>query len=370
MTFFELLQFFIAISILIFVHEWGHFFAARAVGIGVDVFALGFGPKLFSKTVNGTEYCICAIPLGGYIKPVGEDRSECTGELDEFYSHPPGHRAVVALSGPVTNFLLAYVCFYFVFLIGYVDFDKSMNNVLPLVQEVVADTPAQKAGLMSGDKIVRINSENITNWNDLHGYISSSDGKELNMIVERNGEQITKVVSAQEDFQEGLAGNKEKVYRIGITAPALGKEEIVIVKHGPLESFKKAFFELSEITQKTYVALFQMFTGRRSLKEAMGIVGIAVVFKNAAAVSFVLLLHLIGLISASLAIFNLLPFPILDGGHLVFCAIEKIRNKPLSEEVEEMIMRVGFTMIICLALFIFYADFERIGWISKFMSIW
>src|SRR5208282_747768 len=155
----SLIVFILILSILILVHEWGHFITARKCGVKVEQFALGFGPKLFGWVYDGTEFCLCAIPLGGFVKMAGDEREKCLGTSDEYFAKPAGQRALIVLMGPVVNLILAYACFWVVFMVGYVDMDLSMKNVVPLVGKVLNGSPAQHAGLKLGDRIVGVDGK-------------------------------------------------------------------------------------------------------------------------------------------------------------------------------------------------------------------
>jgi regulator of sigma E protease len=362
--------FIIILSILIVVHEWGHYFAARKCGVKVDQFSLGFGPKLYSRIWDGTEFCLCLIPLGGYVKMAGDERSKTTGSPHEFMSKTVGQKAFIVVMGPVVNLVLAYVCFWMVFMLGKVDLEATAKSVPAVIGKVLANSPSEKAGLMPGDQVIRINEQPIEHWPDLQDYVSKSKTDSLVFLVNRNGEQVSKQIIPEDQTQKDIFGKEHKIRRVGVSPKQVqGAENIVIVRHGPIESLWHAALELQEITVKTYSALFEMLLGLRSPKEAMGIVGMFFVIKFALTISFSFLLHILGVISASLALFNLLPLIPLDGGHLFLLLIEKIRRKALSPKVDDMVMKVGLTLILSLALFIFYIDFERIGLIDQVMKL-
>lgn len=365
-----LIVFIIILSILIVVHEWGHFITAKKCGVHVEQFSLGFGPKLLSKFLDGTEFCLCLIPLGGYVKMAGDERSRVTGSPGEFLSKTIGQKSLIVLMGPVVNLILAYFCFWFVFIFGKVDLEATAKKVPAVVGQVLADSPAQKAGLMVNDQVVSINDHPIAHWPDLQDYVSESKTSSLKIIVNRNGENIIKKVIPQDQIQKDIFGREHKMRRIGVGALQVQKpQDIVIVRYGPIESLGQAALELGDITVKTYTALYEMLIGLRSPKEAMGVVGMFFVIKFALTVSFSFLLHIVGVISASLALFNLLPMIPLDGGHLFLFFIEKLRGKALSNKMDEMITKIGVSLIVTLAVFIFYVDFERIGLIDHFIKI-
>jgi len=365
-----LIIFIFILSILILVHEWGHFITARKCGVKVEQFALGFGPKLFGWTHDGTEFCLCAIPLGGFVKMSGDEREKCIGSSDEYFTKTAGQRALIILMGPVVNLLLAYVCFWFVFMIGYVDMDLSSQKIAPIVGQVMAHSPADRAGLKSGDKILSVNGHPIAHWSELQDQVTTSSGDVLTLTLLRTKQEMTVTLKPEETEQQDIFGRMHKTRLIGVKQmPIDNAKDIVITRYGFFESFLKAGEELWTITVKTYTALYEMAIGARSPKEAMGIVGMFFVIKFALTIGFSFVLHIVGIISASLAIFNLLPVIPLDGGHLFLIGLEKLRGKTLSLKTDQFIAKTGFTLIIMLALFVFYSDFERIGLIDKIREV-
>ena len=356
----SIIIFIIVLSVLIVVHELGHFIMAKSLGVKVERFAIGFGPKLVSHVFQGTEFAICLIPLGGYVKMAGDERVACKGNADEFYAHSPGHRSLIVLMGPIVNYVLAYVCFCIVFLIGYPTLPAKIGTLME-------GFPAKVSGLEVGDKIVRIDEKEILSWEDMQQYISTSKQDKLNFVILRGGQEIKKTIAPRIENLENIFGQKENIRLVGIK-PA---EEVIFLKYGPLQSCVKSFERLKEITATTYKALYRMATGAMSAKDSMtGPIGIFYIIQKAAQMGFSYLLYVMGIISASLAIFNLLPLPVLDGGHLFLAGVEKIRGRPLSQKIDEAISRVGLSLIISLAVFVFYSDFVRYGWIDRVMGLW
>ncbi len=365
-----IIVFLIILSILILVHEWGHYITARKCGVIVEQFALGFGPKLYSKTWDGTEFCLCLIPLGGFVKMAGDERARVTGKKEEFLSQSVFNRFLIVLMGPVVNLLLAYFCFWCVFMLGKVDLEATSKKVPAVIGQIMASSPAQKADLLVGDEVKTINGQAIYHWPDLQEKVSQSTSSNLKVEIVRKGQIIIKDIYAQENVQKDIFGREHKVRRIGVgPLQVQNVKDVVIVRYNPIQALGQAAIELGDITIKTYSALYEMCIGMRSPKEAMGIVGMFFVIKFAITISFSFLLHIVGVISASLALFNLLPVIPLDGGHIFLLGIEKIRGRILSLKAEELIAKIGFSMIIALALFIFYVDFERIGLIDHIIKI-
>ena len=237
----SMLIFLTVLSILILVHEWGHFIMAKSVGVGVEKFSLGFGPKLFSFKHQETEFMVCAIPLGGFVKMTGDERSECKGRKEEYFSKPIGHRALIVLMGPVVNYVVAYLCLCLVFMFGY-------PALAPKVAEVIKGYPAETAGLKKGDTIVKIDAQNIQTWEDVQKYISRSKGVELQIVFLRDGQRMEKMVSPVEQLSENIFGQKENLRRIGIQP----EDKIITLKYTFVESLVKSFSNLTDITTMTY----------------------------------------------------------------------------------------------------------------------
>ena len=366
----SILLFIIVLSVLIIVHEAGHFLTAKRSGVKVDQFALGFGPKLFSWHFQGTEYRLCAIPLGGYVKMAGDERGQCKGEKGEYFSKSYGQRSLIILMGPVVNYLLAYICFVIVFMVGYVDFDATQKKVPAIVGKVALGSPAAKAGLKSGDRMESADGHKFSNWADMQDFVSTAGEKSIDVMILRNGIEMKIAMKPEFNKTKDIFGREHQVSRIGVQAPEISSADSLVVKKYGWASFGKAFQELRMITVRTYGALWDIISGQRSAKEGMtGLIGIFFIIKFAASVSFSFLLHVVGVISASLAIFNLLPIIPLDGGHLMLIGLEKLRGKPLSLKSEDLLARGGFGLMIILAVFVFYLDFERIGLIDKIMSL-
>ena len=351
--------FIVTLSILIVVHEWGHFITAKRLGIAVERFALGFGPTIYSRKHNGTLYMINIIPLGGYVKMAGDERSQCSGKPDEFYSKPVGHRALVVINGPVVNFIFAYICLFVVFMVGYPDLSNKVGTILE-------GYPAQAAGVQAGDEILRVNDRITESWSGLQEAISSSSADTIQLRIRRDGREIDTTIAPRVEMNKSIFGKYQKVRLVGIR-PA---EDILTLKYNPAVALLKSGQELIKITSMTYKAIFAMLTGSMSVKENVtGPIGIFYILQKAAAMGMSHVLFIMGVISASLAIFNLLPVIPLDGGHLFLLGIEKLRGRALSPRVDEYIARVGFSLIILLAIFVLYSDFSRFGFFDKIKQL-
>jgi regulator of sigma E protease len=338
----------IVFSALIFVHEFGHFVMALRSGIKVEVFSLGMGPKVVSIVKNGIEYRISAIPIGGYVKMAGEDPSEKReGKPWEFLSASIGNRFRVGIAGSLVNYVFGLILFIAVFLVGY--------PVTTTVESVLDKYPAKEAGIQGGDRIIAIDGTPVRNLMMAMDMIKSRTEGTVKLTIKRQDSSMD--MEFKPVVEEGLDifGNKAKVAKIGITF----SNKPVYKKFGIGESVALALNETFWTTKFTYRTIWSMFAGRVKVKEVAGPTGIIVITAAAAKAGLSMLLYITALISVSLAIFNLLPFPPLDGGLVLFLAIEKLRGKPLSFKTQERIMRAGWTLIIIFLLFVTYNDFFR-----------
>jgi regulator of sigma E protease len=346
---FTLIIFLFILSILIIVHEFGHFIMAQKMGVRVEKFSLGFGPHLFKKKDKETEYIISAVPLGGYVKLAGDNLEEYQGHSYEYYAKPPGKRFWIIFFGPFLNYVLGFLCFWFIFLVGYPALTAKVGGLLD-------GFGAKEAGIQVGDKIIAVDGKKVELWEDLQYIIQSKKAASAVQIsILRDGKEYVLSVKIMEKQLDDLLGQKRKVGLLGITP----YEEFVKTRHGFKESFLLAVHKSWNLTELTARALWRMFMLKLSIREATGPLGIFFITSKVAQQGIIAILNLIGLISLSLAIFNLLPLPVLDGGHILLLAIEKIRGKCLSINVERIITQIGFTFIITLALIVTYNDFLR-----------
>ena len=348
----SLIYFLLVLSVLVLVHEFGHFIAAKWVGIRVERFSLGFGPKLFSIKRGDTEYQISAIPLGGYIKMSGDEPGEkITGKKFEFLSRSVWDRFMVIFAGPLLNYVLAFLIFSIIFMFGSPMLTTEVGSLLK-------DYPAEKSGLSLGDKVVKVDGKNVKYWEDMTGIIHKHLEGPIVLTVEKDGKVSEIKIQPLIREAKDIFGKNVKIALLGI-APS---QRIENVRYGLLESFSKGFRKLVDLTIITYKAMWSIVTGRLSVKESMtGPIGIFIITGKAAEMGLIYLFHLMAMLSASLAIFNLLPLPVLDGGHILFLFVEKLRGKPLSVKVQENIANAGVGLLILLTVFIFYSDIVKFG---------
>ena len=348
----SLISFIIVLSILVIVHEFGHFIVAKKMGVRVEKFSIGFGPEIIGVTKGDTRYSISIIPLGGYVKLAGETTLEgAKGEKWEYLSRTVWERMKIIFAGPLLNYILAFLIFSFVFMAGSPALTSRIGKVMP-------GYPAESAGLKADDKILNINGKDVIYWEDVTKIVHTSKNMEMKLLVERDGKHATFLVTPKSQDTKTIFGSKKNISIIGI-APS---DEVVYVKYGFFKAIYMGAERLWTLTYITCRALWASITGAIPIKESMtGPIGIFIITGQAAKLGLVYLLQLMGVLSASLAIFNLLPVPVLDGGHILFLGIEKIRRKPVSIKMQENITQVGMALLIVLMLFVFYNDFMRFG---------
>ncbi len=346
----QLVIFLIILSVLIIAHEFGHFLVARLNGVRVEKFAIGFGPVIFKKKIKFTDFIISLFPLGGYVKLAGDERKDFRGAKDEFLSQPISRRAGIIFAGPFFNYLLAFLVLWAVSLLGF-------PYLEPTVGALVEGYPAQKAGLKEKDRILEVNGKKIETWQEMTGLIYKSKGK-VELKIQRDGQIFSLSVPLKEKEVLDDFGQKRSVSMIGISSDMSFKMR----RYNLFTGFLKAgetLFNLSILILKSFLFII---LGKLPFREAVaGPLGIYYVTSEAIKLGIVAALHLIANLSLSLAIVNLMPLPILDGGHLALLFLEKVRKKPLSVGVEEIITRVGLVFLAVLFIFIFYNDIVRFG---------
>jgi regulator of sigma E protease len=356
----SLVYFIVVLSILVLAHEFGHFITAKRLKVHVQIFSLGFGPKLWSVKKGETEYRLSAIPLGGYVKMAGDEPTErLEGKPSEFLSRSVGDRFKVIFAGPALNYILAFIIFSVIFMFGSPTLTTEVGGFLK-------DYPAEKAGMMIGDKVLSVDGKNVKYWEDMTALIHSHSEGSVKIRFDRKGvimeKDITPIVRKTRD----IFGKEASVALVGISP----SQKIESVRYGFFDSLKMGFGKLASLTVITYKALWAVATGGLSFKESMtGPIGIFVVTGQAAKMGLIYIFHLMGILSASLAIFNLLPLPILDGGHILFLAIEKVRGKPMSYKTQETIANIGMAFLMLLMVFIFYNDIVKFGIVGKILGI-
>jgi len=342
------ISFIFVFSILIFFHELGHFIAAKASGVRVYKFSFGFGPKILGFTKNQTEYLICLIPLGGYVKMAGEMGQKDVKETSEeevpeeqrFDKKTLGIRALIVALGPFMNIATAVVIFSLIFFVNGI---PVVTNYVSTVNE---NGPAEQAGILPKDKIIAIDSIEMEDPNKIANTINKSSGEELQITLDREGEIIDVFVIPEydDDYKKGL---------IGITF------EVYVEKINIFSAFSKGLIATGNIIKLIFTNIIEMITGKVPL-EIAGPLGIAQMTGEAAKLGFVNLLYFTAILSIFIGIFNLLPIPILDGGQIIILVIEKLRGKPLEAEKINFMYLIGISLMIIIFVIATYKDILRL----------
>jgi regulator of sigma E protease len=348
---FTLILFLLILSVLIIVHEFGHFIMAKRAGVRVEEFSLGFGKKLFKRKFGDTEYSIASIPLGGFVKMAGDNLEEYTGKHDEYLSKRPGERFKIIFFGPLLNYVLGFLCFWLIFFVGYPTLTTKVGGL-------IEGYGAAVAGIQVGDVITAVDGKVVRYFEDLQKEIhSKKEAAAVELSVKRGEQELKIPVNIREKKLDDALGQKKNVGLIGITP----YDEVVIVKHGFFESLILGVTKTWDLTVMTYKGLWLMVTGQLDVRESVtGPLGIFYITSKAARLGVIAVMHLMAVLSVSLAIFNLLPLPVLDGGHLFFLGLEKVRGRGISVKAEKIIAQIGMSFIITLALFVTYNDIVRI----------
>jgi regulator of sigma E protease len=350
--------FILVLGILVFVHELGHFLLAKKLGVGVITFSLGFGPKLIGRKIGETQYQISVVPLGGYVKLIGEDRGEQVKEEDRvrsFSFQPIWKRTLIICAGPFFNMFLTLVIFCFSF--GFFGVPQEPLPLPPKIGGLSSGLPAEKAGLRKGDMVLSIDNTSITTWNDLSSIIRKSEGKELSIKVKR-GKEIIEFKISPEISKEKIAQGEKTVYVIGIMAPL---EEVTFLykRVAPWEAVYEGSLQTWHLTKLMVVVLGKMISGEISPKTIGGPIQIAQEAGKQGKKGVPYLLGLIAILGINLGLINLFPIPILDGGHLLFLGIEAILGRPVSIKKMEIAQQIGLILLILLMIYAFHNDLRR-----------
>ncbi len=342
----------ILLGIIIFVHELGHFLFAKMLGVRVLKFSLGFGPKLIGKKYGDTEYVISAIPLGGYVKMLGEIPGEELSEDEKPFAYnyqKIWKRFAIVLFGPIFNILFAITIFFFSFMNG-------LPILVPEIGGVMPDTPAEKAGLMKGDRIVEINGVPIDQWDQMTDIIHKSPEKTLSIKIKRDNAPLQVSIKPEKKTVKDIFGEGKPVGLIGIKPSG----DTVIKKEDIPNAFADSIVRTGEISVLTLVSIVKLIQRVIPMDTIGGPILIVQMAGEQASKGFLNFFIFMAIININLGVLNLLPIPILDGGHLLFLGIEAIRRKPLSERVIAVSQKVGLAILLTLMAFVIYNDFVRL----------
>ena len=355
-----LISFAIVLGLLIFVHEFGHFIWAKFFGVKVLKFSLGFGPKLISRQYGETEYLISAFPLGGYVKMFGENPSEIAeerlspGELKRsFATRPVWQRFIIVAGGPVFNLIFAMFLFFIIVLVAGLPQPLDTTTIGGVGQ----DTPAAEAGLQEGDTILAINGSETERWEDVSLLIKNSEGSEVVITLQRDGQSLEVAVTPRMEKTRNIFGEEVgERYMVGIAM----SEEVVYEKVGFIKSLQAGISQTWSWMYLTVMGLVKIIQKVVPASELGGPILIAKIAGERMEAGWVNFLYFMGVLSVNLGILNLLPIPILDGGHLVFFSVEAILRKPLNLRTMEILQQIGLVLLGTLMIFVFYNDLVRV----------
>lgn len=355
-------SFFVVLSVIVFIHEFGHYIIAKLCGVKIEAFSIGFGKEICGYTdKSGTRWKLALLPLGGYVKMYGDSSAASTADAEAMekmtdaekaltFHHKPLHKkAAIVAAGPIANFILTICIFtYFILTVG-------LPSIDPIVGELMKDSPAAKSGLKVGDRITQINEDDVKSFNDIPYLISTNLGTPVTLHVERDGKPLTITLTPKEIEDDDGLGNKVKRPLIGIKSGQV-KMESAHLGTALVEATKRTYM----ICAVTLRAVGQMITGQRGVQDLKGPVGIAQLSGQATGKDLYTTLWLIAMLSANLGLVNLFPIPMLDGGHLVFYGVEALRGRPMAEKIQEYGFRLGFFLIASLMAFTLFNDLRKL----------
>lgn len=359
------IPFIIVISVVVFVHEFGHYWVARRCGVKIETFSLGFGREIFGWTdKHGTRWKVSWLPLGGYVKMFGDANVASTPDASvhtmteaekkvSFFHQPVGKRMAVIVAGPASNYLFAVVVLALLFVFNGQPFTPAY------VSAVVEGGAAAKAGLRPGDLIVKIDDQEISRFEDVKRIVALNIGTPITVEVVRNGVHLPIGVTPAIKTMTDNFGGAHKIGQIGIQS-----EKIEYIKQPPLTAVEQSFLETWNLTTSTLKAVGQMVIGLRGTEEIGGPLRIAEMSGNIAKEGVVTLIWFMAVISINLGLINLFPVPLLDGGHLAFYLAESLRGRPLSERLQEVGSNLGAAMVVTLMLFATWNDLVHLKVIS------
>jgi regulator of sigma E protease len=360
------LPFLFVLSLVVFFHELGHFLVARWCGVRVLVFSIGFGPELFGfNDRTGTRWKISAVPLGGYVKFFGDDNAASVPDkaaaatmteadrAQSFFFKPVWARAAVVVAGPLANFVLAIVILAGILML------YGQRTTLPRVDSVLEKSAAAAAGFKPGDLVLSIDGKKIESFSDMQRVVSVSAGRTLEIVVDRDGKSVT--LKAVPELKENMDffGNVRREGVLGITRSVTSPDEIKTEKVGPIQAVWLATEQTGTVIGTTLSYIGGIFAGREAADQLGGPIQIAAVSCQVATLGFMPLLNLAAFLSISIGLLNLFPIPLLDGGHLLFYAIEAVRGRPLSEQAQEVGFRIGLAIVVMLMVFATFNDIVR-----------
>jgi len=369
-----ILPFIVLIVIVVFIHEYGHYYFAKRFGVGVTDFSIGFGKEMFGwNDKSGTRWKVCVIPLGGYVKFFGDRNVYSQADNDKiikeyskedqdklFVLKPLYQRALIVFGGPLANFLLAILIFFSVYTFAGKDFTPAVIN------EVQKDSPAMVAGLKDNDIVVSIDGNEVKSIMEVSKYIMMSTDEFINFTVNRYDQDLTFRVKPNIVEGEDNLGNKINKRMVGIKLGAYNNE-VNHVKLGPAKALFYAVNEVYYVSTSSLKYIGSMIAGNGDTSQLGGPIRIAKISGQVAEFGILPFISLMAYISISLGLINLFPIPMLDGGHLMFYGIEKVLGRPLSQKTQEGFFRIGMFLLLSLMFFTTFNDLKDVG-LFKFFN--
>lgn len=356
------IPFLAVLTVIVFVHEMGHYLVARWNGVAIQAFSIGFGRELIGwNDKHGTRWKISAIPLGGYVRFVGDMNAASVPDADALANVDPAlaprlfanknvwQRIAVVAAGPMANVLLTFLILY-ALLMGY-----GRYTIPPVIGAVVTGSVAEAAGMQAGDVVVSVDGYVVRGFEDFQRMVATSPARPVTVQVERSGAAQTLVIVPEVAEVEDRFGNMQKIGRIGVSRD-VAETDVTLYRPGPIEAVGMTVDEIRFIIQRTGAFLGDFFVGRGDVEQLGGPVKVAKVSGEVATLGIVALINLMALLSLNIGIFNLLPVPMLDGGHLLYYLVEAVRGRPLSMQVQEIGFRFGFALVLALMVFTLFND--------------
>ena len=350
------------LTVIVFVHEMGHYLVARWNGVAIHTFSIGFGKEMFGwDDRHGTRWRISAIPLGGYVRFVGDMNAASTPDNEVIANASPElaprlfanknvwQRIAVVAAGPLANVILTFLILY-ALLLGY-----GRYTIPPVVGAVVAGSVAEAAGIEAGDIIVAVDGYAVRGFEDFQRLVATSPERPVTIELDRGSESQTIVLVPEATEVDDRFGNKQRIGRIGVSRD-VEETDVTLYRPGPVEAVGMTVEEIRFIVQRTAAFLGDFFVGRGDVEQLGGPVKVARVSGEVATLGIVALINLTALLSLNIGIFNLLPVPMLDGGHLMYYLVEAVRGRPLSMKVQEIGFRFGFALVLALMVFTLFND--------------
>jgi len=357
-----IVPFLAVLTVIVFVHEMGHYLVARWNGIAIQTFSVGFGPELFGFTGrDGTRWRVSMIPLGGYVRFVGDMNAasmpdpEAVANVDPetrkhlFINKNVWQRIAVVAAGPLANVLFTFLVLY-ALLLGY------GRYVVPATfDEVIPGMPAAEAGIIAGDEVVSVDGYSVRGFSDFQRLVSTAPERPVTVTVDRDGEVLDFVLVPETTEITDRFGNFQRVGRVGVSRMT-NSDDVTLYRPDPVEAVSMTFEEIGFIIDRTAAFIGDFFVGRGDVDQLGGPVKVAQVSGEVATLGLVALINLAALLSLNIGILNLLPIPILDGGHLLYYLIEAVKGSPLSQRTQEAGFRIGMTLVFALMAFTLVND--------------